>query len=77
MTKTDGKTSFNIPKVADINNLLNGSVSFVKSLGNLKDFAETNKEKVVCLQSLLEILTQEALDDIQKQLDDIKKMPIE
>ncbi|CAC5369098.1 unnamed protein product [Mytilus coruscus] len=77
MTKKDGKTSFNIPKVADINNLLNGSVSFLQSLGKLKDFAETNKEKVVSLQSLLEILTQEALDDIQKQLDDIKKMPIE
>lgn len=76
-TKKDGKVSFKIPKVADIDSLLEGSVSFLKSLRMLRDFAEQNKGKVVSLKSFLEIVTQEVIDDIQNQVEKLRKMPME
>ncbi|VDI70949.1 Hypothetical predicted protein [Mytilus galloprovincialis] len=76
-TKKDGKRSFNIPTVTDINSLLDGSVSFLTSIRKLRDFAELNKGKVVSLKSFLEIVTPEDLDEIQNQIEHLKKMPLE
>ncbi|CAC5363797.1 unnamed protein product [Mytilus coruscus] len=77
-TKKDGKSSFNIPTVANIASLLDGLVSFLKSLRMLRDFAEKkNKGKVVGLKSFLEIVTPEVLDEIQNQIENLKKMPTE
>ncbi|XP_052084943.1 uncharacterized protein LOC127722144 isoform X2 [Mytilus californianus] len=76
-TKKDGKSSFNIPTVANIDSLLDGLVSFHKSLRTLRDFAEQNKGKVVGLKSFLEIVTPEVLDEIQNQIENVKKMPTE
>lgn len=76
-TKKDGKRSFKIPTVTDINSLLDGSVSFLTSIRKLRDFAELNKGKVVSLKSFLEIVTPEDLDEIQNQIEHLKKMPLE
>ncbi|XP_033099744.1 uncharacterized protein LOC117103309 [Anneissia japonica] len=71
--KIEGNVEWSVPNAEDISALLNASEAFVTSFDNLFKFVVENNSKIPLLKSVP--VKQADIDDLNDQLETVKKMP--
>lgn len=72
---SDGKSKFAIPTAGDISEVLDVSDTYVKTFNDIHDLIQKKKGEFPVLNSLDEIVTKSAIQDIRDDIGVVRKMP--